>query len=257
MAFYAAAFIGVAIVARLLVDTQGLPEWVFGGALVVMALGFPVILFTGYTQYVARKVAQATPTLTPRGTLVRPSANGTMAQLAVKASPHVSWARTARGGIAALTAFALLVAGYLVLRALGIGPSGSLLAAGQADRAGPRARRLVRRGGEGLRARRRGGGRGAHEPRAVARGAARVDERDRRRARADAEAGVVARGSRAGARDRAARGDQGGRERQRRVGGHGVHHHGAAAERRVGGRAGGVSASRRRPRRTSSPRWTG
>jgi tetratricopeptide (TPR) repeat protein/TolB-like protein len=131
MAIYAAAFIGVAIVARLLVDTQGLPEWVFTGALVVMAIGFPVILFTGYTQYIARKVAQATPTLTPRGTLVRPNADGTLAQLAVKASPHVSWSRTARGGIAALTTFALLVAGYLVLRVLGIGPSGSLLAAGK------------------------------------------------------------------------------------------------------------------------------
>ena len=131
MAIYAAAFIGVAIVARLLVDTQGLPEWVFTGALVVMAIGFPVILFTGYTQYVARKVAQATPTLTPRGTLVRRSADGTLAQLAVKASPHVSWSRTARGGVAALTTFALLVAGYLVLRVLGIGPSGSLIAAGK------------------------------------------------------------------------------------------------------------------------------
>jgi tRNA A-37 threonylcarbamoyl transferase component Bud32/tetratricopeptide (TPR) repeat protein len=131
MAVYAAAFIGVAIVARLLVDTQGLPEWVFTGALVVMAIGFPVVLFTGYTQYVARKVAQATPTLTPHGTLVRPNADGTLAQLAVKASPHVSWSRTARGGIAALTTFALLVAGYLVLRVLGIGPSGSLLAAGK------------------------------------------------------------------------------------------------------------------------------
>jgi eukaryotic-like serine/threonine-protein kinase len=131
MALYAAAFIGVAIVARLLVDTQGLPEWVFAGALVVMALGFPVVLFTGYTQYVARRVAQATPALTPHGTLVRPSAQGTLAQMAVKASPHVSWARTARGGVAALTAFALLVAGYLVLRVLGIGPSGSLLASGK------------------------------------------------------------------------------------------------------------------------------
>ena len=131
MAFYAAAFIGVAIVARLLVDTQGLPEWIFSGALVVMALGFPVILFTGYTQYVARRLAQATPTLTPHGTLIRPSANGTMAQLAVKASPHLSWTRTLRGGVAALTGFALLVAGYLVLRVLGIGPSGSLLAAGK------------------------------------------------------------------------------------------------------------------------------
>src|SRR6188508_3216800 len=131
MGIYAATFLVVAIVARLLVDTQGLPTWVFTGALIVMALGFPVLLFTGYTQYVARKVAQATPTLTPRGTVVRPSADGTLAQLAVKASPHVSWARTARGGIGALTAFALLVAGYLVLRALGIGPSGSLLASGK------------------------------------------------------------------------------------------------------------------------------
>ena len=134
MAIYAAAFIGVVIVARLLVDTQGLPEWVFGGALVVMALGFPVILFTGYTQHIARRVAQATPTLTPRGTLVRPSAQGTLAQMAVKASPHVSWNRAARGGIAALTTFALLVAGWLVLRALGIGPSGSLMAAGELNR---------------------------------------------------------------------------------------------------------------------------
>ena len=47
MGIYAATFIVVAIVARLLVDTQGLPEWVFAGALVVMALGFPVVLFTG------------------------------------------------------------------------------------------------------------------------------------------------------------------------------------------------------------------
>jgi tetratricopeptide (TPR) repeat protein len=131
MGIYAAAFILVAIVARLLVDTQGLPEWVFGGALVVMALGFPVVLFTGYTQYVARKAALTTPTLTPRGTVVRAGTSGTLAQLAVKASPHVSWRRTARGGIAALTVFALAVAGFLVLRVLGIGPAGSLLAAGK------------------------------------------------------------------------------------------------------------------------------
>ena len=59
MAIYAATFVVVAIVARLLVQTQGLPEWVFSGALIVMALGFPAVLFTGYTQYVARKVAQS------------------------------------------------------------------------------------------------------------------------------------------------------------------------------------------------------
>jgi tetratricopeptide (TPR) repeat protein len=54
-----------------------------------------------------------------------------MAALAVKASPHVSWKRTTRGGIIAVSAFVLLVAGYMVLRALGIGPAGSLLASGK------------------------------------------------------------------------------------------------------------------------------
>jgi tetratricopeptide (TPR) repeat protein/TolB-like protein len=131
MGFYAAAFIVVAIVARLLVTTQGLPEWVFAGALIVMALGFPVLLFTGYTQYMARQIANATPTLTPNGSVVRATPRGTMAHLAVKASPHVTWRRAARGGIAAITVFALLVVGFLVLRVLGIGPAGSLLASGK------------------------------------------------------------------------------------------------------------------------------
>ncbi|MDB4883480.1 MAG: protein kinase [Gemmatimonadetes bacterium] len=131
MGLYAATFVLVAIIARLLVDTQGLPEWVFGGALIVMALGFPVVLFTGYTQYASRKLAMATPTLTPQGSVVYARPQGTMAQLAAKASPHLSWRRTARGGIAALTVFALLVAAYLVLRVLGIGPSASLLASGK------------------------------------------------------------------------------------------------------------------------------
>ena len=68
-----------------------------------------------------------------------------MATLAIKASPHVSWKRTARGGIIAVSAFALLVAAYMVLRALGIGPAGSLLAAGKLSGERQGARRRVRR----------------------------------------------------------------------------------------------------------------
>jgi hypothetical protein len=51
--------------------------------------------------------------------------------LAVKASPHVSWKRAARGGVIAVSTFVLLVVGYMILRAFGIGPAGSLLAAGK------------------------------------------------------------------------------------------------------------------------------
>jgi tetratricopeptide (TPR) repeat protein len=57
-----------------------------------------------------------------------------MQQLAIKASPHVSWRRAAIGGIVAVSGFVLLIGGYMVLRAMGIGPAGSLLAAGALEK---------------------------------------------------------------------------------------------------------------------------
>ena len=124
---YAASFVAVAVLAKAAIVGVGLPDWVFPGALIVMALGLPVILFTGYTQSVARRAITATPTLTPRGS-VRPATHGTMATLALKASPHLSWRRSMLGGIYALGAFVLLIGVFMVLRAFGIGPAGSLLA---------------------------------------------------------------------------------------------------------------------------------
>jgi tetratricopeptide (TPR) repeat protein/tRNA A-37 threonylcarbamoyl transferase component Bud32 len=128
---YAASFAAVALVARAAIIAIGLPSWVFPGALIVMALGLPAILFTAYTQYVAHRAAIATPTYTPGGTPSLAQPKGTMATMAIKASPHISWKRTTRGGIFALGAFVILVVGYMALRAFGIGPAGSLLAAGK------------------------------------------------------------------------------------------------------------------------------
>ena len=131
LAIYAAAFIAVAALARIAVTAVGLPDWVFPGALVVMALGLPVILFTAYVNRVAHHVATATPTLTPRGTLVPSVPGGPMATLAVRVTPHLSWRRTWLGGVLAVGVFIVGVVGFMVLRALGIGPAGSLLAAGR------------------------------------------------------------------------------------------------------------------------------
>ncbi|HYC50908.1 MAG TPA: protein kinase [Gemmatimonadaceae bacterium] len=128
---YALAFLAVFIVARAAIIAIGLPDWVLTGALIVMALGLPVILFTAYTQYVSLRMARATPTYTPGGTPSLATAHGTMATIAMKASPHLSWQRTMRGGIAAVIVFALLVAGFMTMRALGVGPFGSLLASGK------------------------------------------------------------------------------------------------------------------------------
>ena len=43
-----AAFVVVAVVAKAAIVGIGLPDWVFPGSLVVMALGLPVVLLTGY-----------------------------------------------------------------------------------------------------------------------------------------------------------------------------------------------------------------
>ena len=128
LAMYAAAFVVVAIVARAAIIGIGLPEWVFAGSLVVMALGLPVILVTGYVQRVTRRVMLTTPTYTPGGT---PSKGGTFATLALRAAPHVSWYRTARGGIYAMGTFILLIGLVMATRALGVGPFASLRAAGR------------------------------------------------------------------------------------------------------------------------------
>lgn len=125
---YAAAVIIVAIVVRAAMITIGLPDWVMPGALGVMALGLPVILFTGYVQRVTRRALTTTPAITPGG---GQEAHGTMATIALRASPHVSWQRTTRGGVYALAVFATLVVAFMVMRAFGIGPAGSLLAEGR------------------------------------------------------------------------------------------------------------------------------
>ncbi|MGH7679136.1 MAG: serine/threonine-protein kinase, partial [Gemmatimonadaceae bacterium] len=128
LAIYAAAFVVVAIVARAAIVGIGLPEWVFSGSLIVMALGLPVILVTAYVQHVTRRAMLATPTYTPGGT---PSGHGTIATMALRAAPHVSWYRTARGGMYAMGVFVVIIGAFMGMRAFGIGPVGSLLATGR------------------------------------------------------------------------------------------------------------------------------
>jgi tetratricopeptide (TPR) repeat protein len=131
---YTVAFILVAVLAKLAITAIGLPDWVFPGALVVMALGLPVILFTAYVHHTTRIAVTQTPTFTPGGTHEERRSSGAMATLALKASPHVSWKRTWIGGIYALSAFIILIAGFMTLRALGIGPAATLFASGRMER---------------------------------------------------------------------------------------------------------------------------
>jgi tetratricopeptide (TPR) repeat protein len=135
LALYAVAFAAVAILAKAAIVGIGLPDWVFPGSLIVMALGLPVVLWTGYVQRVTRRALTMTPTYTPGGTPAM--AHGTMATMALRAAPRMSWYRTARGGMYALGTFVALIAVFMTMRAFGIGPFGSLLASGKLGRREP------------------------------------------------------------------------------------------------------------------------
>jgi eukaryotic-like serine/threonine-protein kinase len=124
---WAGATLLVALTAWAATSVIGLPEWVLPGSIGVMLLGLPMIGLTAYVQRTAYRLYTATPALTPGGTT---ASHGTMATLAVRASPHVSWRRTWIGGAAAVGGFATLVLGFMVMRALGIGSVGTLMAKG-------------------------------------------------------------------------------------------------------------------------------
>ena len=124
---WAAATLLVALTAWAATAVIGLPEWVLPGSAGVMLLGLPIILFTAYVQRTAYRAYTATPSFTPGGNT---ATHGTMATLAIKASPHVSWRRTWLGGAVAVGAFAALVIAFMVMRAFGIGPAGSLIGKG-------------------------------------------------------------------------------------------------------------------------------
>ena len=110
LAAYVVASVIVVAFAALLVQTLGVPDWVLPGAAIVMAMGLPMVLVTGLVQ---RRAAAGT---VPAG---------------LTAGPRLfTWRRTMIGGVTALGAFGVLILAWLVTRALGIGPAGSLVAAG-------------------------------------------------------------------------------------------------------------------------------
>jgi tetratricopeptide (TPR) repeat protein len=123
LGLWGAATVLVGIIAWAATTTIGLPDWVMPGSLGVMLAGLPVIGATAFVQRAAQRAFTTTPQRTPGGT---PSAQGTLATIALKASPHVSWRRTWLGGSMALGTFLVLVVGFMVTRALGIGPAASL-----------------------------------------------------------------------------------------------------------------------------------
>jgi tetratricopeptide (TPR) repeat protein len=127
---WAASFVAIWILARAAVVGIGLPDWTVPFALVVAGFGLPAVIATWYVQNTARKALLTTPQHTPGGTQV----HTTLATMALRAAPHVSWRRTWRAGAWGAAAVAVALAGVMILRQFGIGPAASLLGSGAIGR---------------------------------------------------------------------------------------------------------------------------
>jgi eukaryotic-like serine/threonine-protein kinase len=106
----------IAVLAAVFVLRQklGLPDWVLGGAAVLLAIGLPIMLLTG------RKERER----------VFAAATGTYRVPDEGVARHLTWRKAILGGGLAFGTLVVIVIGYTVMRALGIGSVGTLQAKG-------------------------------------------------------------------------------------------------------------------------------
>jgi eukaryotic-like serine/threonine-protein kinase len=104
-----AAVLGAAWALRTL---AGLPDWFFPAAVILLVLGLPVVVLATLSHN--RRVSGV---VTPRS--------------AAAPGRHLTLRRAVLGGVAAFGALGLITGGYMAMRALGIGPVGTLVASGK------------------------------------------------------------------------------------------------------------------------------
>ncbi len=107
------ALVSVAVlgVAYFLMNQLGLPAWVLPGAVLLLAVGLPVVLVTGVVE--RRRALASVTGVTP---------------------PHLhtwlTWRKSVTGGVVAFAGLGLAAGAYMAMRVLGIGPIGTLVASG-------------------------------------------------------------------------------------------------------------------------------
>jgi eukaryotic-like serine/threonine-protein kinase len=147
LAVFLAAAWGVLQFVDFLTERAGLPEWTPSMALVVLALGLPIVLATAFVQEGmggSQDPAGGGPEPSPRTPDASPAAApATLPAQTDPAAPPtgierlLTWRNALLGGVGALGLVGVAVAAYLVMWSTGIGPVGNLVAQGviqQGDR---------------------------------------------------------------------------------------------------------------------------
>jgi len=116
-ALFGAAAALVLVLVYMLMTVLGLPDWVFVGAIALLAVGLPIMLVTGKHEQ-QRAVAATT---------------GMYVTTPVGMQKHFTWRKAILGGGLAFAGLAVVAAGFMAMRVLGIGPVGTLVASGVLD----------------------------------------------------------------------------------------------------------------------------
>ena len=143
LALYVADSLATLEAMDVLIGQGILPDWVFRGAFVLLAIGLPIVLATAFVQRGVRTAASdasesAATDLTERDEPAaahvdrrsRTTLNATQRNGAVALHRLLTWRNATIGGVAAFAILGLTSAGYMGMRTLGIGAPGTLMARG-------------------------------------------------------------------------------------------------------------------------------
>ena len=119
---YVAAAALAAGMAKVAVLVFALPDWVFSGASLLLVLGLPLFALTAWLNRAGATSGAVPGPRTPPGSGARP---------APARATALTWRKASLATAGSLVAYGLFVSGFVMLRALGVGPAASLMAAGK------------------------------------------------------------------------------------------------------------------------------
>lgn len=123
-------------VVQTLTEGLGLPDWVVPFAVILLLLGLPIVLVTAFVQGGARGAAAARADADPPPEPLEPAepADAPAPEdgrgSATARARLFSWRNALLGGAAAFALLGVLTAAWMIMRSLGIGPAGTLVAKG-------------------------------------------------------------------------------------------------------------------------------
>lgn len=117
---------GLLQVLDLFIERGFVPDWVFGGALLALLAGLPVVLTTAYVQG-----GRGERALSSSGEDAEAGPGGESGDADESTMEELfTWQKAIGGGVLAFALLGVITAGYLVMRVTGIGAPGTLVAQG-------------------------------------------------------------------------------------------------------------------------------